>query len=73
MGTAVRRSAVRRPPELVLRAGKPAAVILDIEHYREMLERLDDVDDLRYLRRLRQRPLHFKKLDRFLAKMNARV
>jgi hypothetical protein len=31
--------AKRKGPEIVLRKGKPAAVILDIEEYREMLER----------------------------------
>jgi len=30
----------RRQPEVVLRNGKPAAVILDIDKYRERLEKL---------------------------------
>ena len=37
----------RKAPEIVLREGKPAAVILDIDEYREMLERLEAVEDLR--------------------------
>ncbi len=38
-----------RKPEVVLRGGKPAAVILDIEEYREMLEKLEQVEDLKAL------------------------
>ena len=39
----------RKPPEVVYREGKPRAVILDIEEYQEMLERLEDVEDLQML------------------------
>jgi prevent-host-death family protein len=40
----------RKGPEIVLREGKPAAVILDIQEYQEMLEQLEDLDDLKMLR-----------------------
>ena len=56
----------KRQPEIVLREGKPAAVILDIRDYQEMLERLEDVHDLRQLAEMRKRPLKFKKLADFL-------
>ena len=56
----------RSAPEIVLRNGKPAAVILDIEHYRELLERAEDVEDLRALRAARRCPLKFRHLDEFL-------
>lgn len=56
----------RSEPEIVLRDGKPAAVILDIEHYRELLERAEDTDDLKALRAMRRRPLKFRRLDDFL-------
>ncbi len=36
-----------RKRELVYRDGKPAAVILDIAEYEELLERAEDLDDLR--------------------------
>jgi PHD/YefM family antitoxin component YafN of YafNO toxin-antitoxin module len=58
--------AKRGRPEIVLREGKPAAVILDIEDYREMLERLEDIEDLKMLERMRRKPLKFKKLEDFL-------
>ena len=53
-------------PEIVVRNGKPAAVILDIDLYEEMLERLEDAHDLQTLRKMRRSPLHFRKLDDFL-------
>ncbi len=56
----------RKAPEIILRDGRPAAVILDIEVYREMLERLEDADDLKALEKMRQRPLRFRCLDDFL-------
>lgn len=34
-------------PGVIVRDGKPVAVILDIEEYREILERLEDAEDLR--------------------------
>jgi len=48
--------------ELVYRDGKPAAVILDIAEYEELLERVEDTDDLKALRRMRTRPLRFRSL-----------
>jgi PHD/YefM family antitoxin component YafN of YafNO toxin-antitoxin module len=55
------RVATRRR-ELVYRDGKPAAVILDIAEYEELLERAEDLDDLRALRRMREHPLRFRSL-----------
>jgi PHD/YefM family antitoxin component YafN of YafNO toxin-antitoxin module len=59
-------SAKGRNPDIILRDGKPAAVILDIVQYEEMLQRLEDVEDLRTLRAMRRRPLKFRKLEDFL-------
>ncbi|MFQ5896293.1 MAG: type II toxin-antitoxin system Phd/YefM family antitoxin [Nitrospinota bacterium] len=56
----------KRVPEIILRDGKPAAVILDIDQYQEMLERLEDVEDLKALREMRRKPLKFRKLEEFL-------
>jgi PHD/YefM family antitoxin component YafN of YafNO toxin-antitoxin module len=55
-----------KAPEIVLRNGKPAAVILDIETYQEMLERLEDVADLKMLAEMRQKPLKLKRLEDFI-------
>ncbi len=56
----------RKRPEIVLRNGKPAAVILDISDYRKILERLEDAEDLKELETLRKRPLKFRNFDDFL-------
>jgi PHD/YefM family antitoxin component YafN of YafNO toxin-antitoxin module len=62
----MKTKAKRKTPEIVLREGKPSAVILDIDDYQEMVERLEDVDDLRMLKEMRKKPLKFKKLTDFL-------
>ena len=58
--------AKRKAPEIVLKEGKPSAVILDIDDYREMLERLEDHEDLHMLKEIRKKPLKFRKLEDFL-------
>jgi PHD/YefM family antitoxin component YafN of YafNO toxin-antitoxin module len=63
----------KHPREIVLRDGQPAAVILDIEEYQEMLKRLEDLDDLEMLKEMRERPLNFRKLDDFLAEYHPSV
>ncbi len=63
----------KKKPEIVLRNGKPAAVILDISDYRRMLERLEDTEDLKDLEALRKRPLKFRRLEGFLDRENIHV
>jgi len=63
----------RKVPEIVLREGKPSAVILDIDDYREMLERLDDLEDLNMLKEMRKRTLKFRKLEDFLKEYQSSV
>jgi PHD/YefM family antitoxin component YafN of YafNO toxin-antitoxin module len=63
----------KKVPEVILRDGKPAAVILDIDEYREMLERLEDMEDLRMLAEMRKRPLKFKTLQDFLKERHPSV
>ena len=63
----------RRSPEIVLRDGKPAAVILDIAEYRKMLERLEDVEVLKALSEMRKKPLKFRRLEDFLKEYRPRV
>ncbi|MBI2887003.1 MAG: type II toxin-antitoxin system Phd/YefM family antitoxin [Chloroflexi bacterium] len=62
----MRSKARRKSPELVLRDGRPAAVILDIEVYQELLERLEDAEDLKMLEEMRKKPLNFRKLEDLL-------
>ena len=63
----------RKEPEIILRNGKPAPVILEIDKYREMLERLEDAEDLKILTEMRKRPLRFRKLEEFLREYAPRV
>jgi hypothetical protein len=60
------RAKRRSAPEIGLRNGKPAAVIIDIEHYRELVERAEDAEDIRALEAMRRKPIRFRKLDDFL-------
>jgi PHD/YefM family antitoxin component YafN of YafNO toxin-antitoxin module len=63
----------RKHPEFVFREGKPRAVILDIEEYQDMLERLEDLDDLKMLERMRKESLTFRRLDEFLKEYSPSV
>jgi prevent-host-death family protein len=65
--------AKKREPEIIFREGKPAAVIIDIDDYQEMLERLEDSEDLKMLVEMRQKPLKFKKLSDFLSEYKSVV
>ena len=61
--------ATRRKPEIVLKNGKPSAVILGIRQYEEMLERLEDAEDLRWLRELRKKPRHARDFEEVVAEI----
>lgn len=63
----------RRVARLVVEDGRATAVILDIDVYREMLERLEDLEDLRALEEIRKRPLDLQSLDEFLAEHGSDV
>ena len=54
-------------PEIVTRNGKPVSVILPIKDYREMMERLEDAEDVAYLKKARRKPLHYRPLEDVLA------
>lgn len=60
------RKRKRKEPEIVFREGKPTAVILDIEEYQEILERLEDAEDLKILEDMRKKPLNFRSFEDFL-------
>ncbi|MBI5874567.1 MAG: type II toxin-antitoxin system Phd/YefM family antitoxin [Deltaproteobacteria bacterium] len=63
----------KKLPEIILKNGKPSAVILNINVYQDMLEQLEDVEDLRMLEDMRKRPLKFRSLDDFVKEHNPRV
>jgi prevent-host-death family protein len=59
--------AVFAEPEIVTKNGKPVSVILPIKDYREIMERLEDVDDVAWLKKARRKPLHYRPLEDVLA------
>jgi hypothetical protein len=54
-------------PEIVTRKGKPVSVILPIAAYEELLERVEDAQDVAWLKRARQKPQHYRPLGDYLA------
>ena len=60
------RTGRKRPVRLVLEDGEPRGVILDIQDYIEILERLEDAERLAALNEMRQKPLKFRRFDEFL-------
>ena len=58
---------VKTKPQLIMKNGKPDAVIIDIEDYRKMLERLEDKEDLDDLIKIRSGITSFRKFEDFLA------
>ncbi|MBI5117679.1 type II toxin-antitoxin system Phd/YefM family antitoxin [Candidatus Poribacteria bacterium] len=67
------KSKAKKAPEIILRNGKPAAVILSIDEYQEMLERLEDAEDLQMLQEIRKKPLKFRRIEEFLKEYDRRV
>jgi PHD/YefM family antitoxin component YafN of YafNO toxin-antitoxin module len=59
-------------PEIVTKNGKPVSVILPIEEYQEMLERLEDAEDVAWLKRARRKKLHFRPFEEVLADLPKR-
>jgi len=62
----MRGKAKSKSPDIIFRDGKPSAVVLDIDEYQEILERLEDSDDLKTLQEMRKKPMKYRKLEDFL-------
>lgn len=54
-------------PEIITKKGKPVSVILPIKQYQEMLERLEDAEDVAWLKKARRRKLRYRPLEEVLA------
>jgi prevent-host-death family protein len=59
-------------PEIVTRKGKPVSVILPIKEYKELLERVEDAEDIAWLKKARRKKLQYRPLDDYLAKRNGK-
>jgi hypothetical protein len=42
-------------------------VIIPIKDYQELLERVEDAEDVAWLKRARRKPLHYRPLEDYLA------
>jgi antitoxin (DNA-binding transcriptional repressor) of toxin-antitoxin stability system len=58
--------------EIVTRRGKPVSVIIPIKDYEELLERVEDANDVAWLKRARKKPLHYRPLEDYLAERKSR-
>jgi hypothetical protein len=54
------------------RKGKPVSVILPIKEYKELLERVEDAEDIAWLKKARRKKLQYRSLDDYLAKRNGK-
>ena len=54
-------------PEIVTKKGKPVSVILPIKQYQEILKRLEDAEDVTWLKKARRKKLHYRPLKDVLA------
>ena len=55
-------SMLTKEPEVITRRGKPVSVILPIKIYQEMVERLEDAEDVAWLKKARQKPMRYRPL-----------
>jgi hypothetical protein len=54
-------------PEIVTKNGKAVSVILPIKRYQEIMERLEDAEDVAWLKKARRKKLHYRPLEAVLA------
>jgi hypothetical protein len=52
---------------VVMREGKAVAVILPIADYEELLERVEDAEDVAWLKRARKKAPQYRPLEEYLA------
>ena len=62
MTSKIKRKTSKRP-EVIYRNNKPVSVIIDLEKYKEMVERLEDIEDIEFIQSIKTKSLKFKKLD----------
>lgn len=62
-------NAKKKKPELVFKEGKPVSVILDIKQYEKLLERAEDIEDLKYIEKMKKKGAKFRDLDEFLKEL----
>lgn len=63
----VRMKTALPEPEIITKKGRPVSVILPIKQYQEMMERLEDAEDVAWLKKARRKKLHYRPLEEVLA------
>ena len=58
----------KKTPEFIFRDGKPSAVILAIDDYARLLEKIEDAEDLREIERIKKNKSRFISLEDYLKK-----
>jgi prevent-host-death family protein len=59
-------------PEIVTKKGKPVSVILPIKNYTEIMERLEDSEDVAWLKKARRKSQHYRPIREVLADLAKR-
>lgn len=60
-------SILTKEPEVITRRGKPVSVILPIHAYQEIVERLEDAEDVAWLKQVRRKARHYRPLGDVIA------
>ncbi|MFN2477129.1 MAG: type II toxin-antitoxin system Phd/YefM family antitoxin [Chthoniobacterales bacterium] len=53
--------------EIITKNGKAISVILPIKQYLQIMDRLEDAEDVAWLRKARRKKLHYRPLEEVLA------
>ncbi|MCX5816321.1 MAG: type II toxin-antitoxin system prevent-host-death family antitoxin [Proteobacteria bacterium] len=61
---------LKTKPQVVMKDGRPSAVIIDINDYRELLEKLEDKEDLADLEKIRMGGIQVRKFEDYLTEHN---
>lgn len=60
-------------PEIIFRDKKPVSVIIDIDEYNKLIEKLEDMEDVKYIKSLDKDSLSFRKFEDILKEENEDV
>ena len=61
------KSIMKAKPQVIMKDGRPSAVIIEINDYRELLEKLEDKEDLADLEKIRMGGMQVRKFKDYLA------
>jgi hypothetical protein len=62
-----------KEPEMIYKSGKPTAVILPLADYEELLERVEDAADLKWLQKTRLQGVSYRPFSEYLKENKRRV